>query len=268
MPRIVITSDTHLGITSLPRLIKLLNDIRAAKPDALAIAGDIGEGTENIGIALEEFKSLGIPIAACAGNHDIWNLDKFHPSELLWTQILPNIANENKTIWLENEILTVSGVAIVGSIGWYDYSAQDPAFKTSDEECYSRKREFDADAWMVDWPWSDIEFCNIIRPGFYSRLERAQNDSKIKSIIVVTHCPIYEKQIRRKPGNFKWGFSNAYYGNLTFGKMAEEFDKITHVVSGHTHAGADGIEEINGRSVRVVTLDSQYDDPVFLVLDL
>ncbi len=268
MPRIVITSDIHLGITDLPRVMKLIADIRQQKPDAVAIAGDIGEGPENIGVVLEDFARIGVPVAAAAGNHDVWNHDKRRPSELLWEQILPCIAKSSGTVWLDNENMIVKGIAIVGSTAWYDYSAQDPAFKASEEECRRRKGEFDADAWMVDWPWSDVEFCAKIQRGFVERLMAAQENPLVSEIVVVTHCALFEQQIRRKPGNFKWGFSNAYYGNLTFGKIVSEFSKVTHVISGHSHAGTEAIIDVNGRPVRVITLDSQYNNPLYIVLDL
>jgi predicted phosphohydrolase len=267
MVRIIVTSDTHLGITDYPRIQRLVSDIKALKPDAVAIAGDIGEGADNVAVVLEDFRRLGVPIAACAGNHDVWNHDKRHPSRLMWEQILPSIAESTGTIWLDNTYLIIGEVAIVGSTAWYDYSAQEPAFKTSREETWHRKRECDADAWMVDWPWDDVEFSSIIEPGFRNRLQIAESDPKVKSIIVVTHSPILEQQMTRKPGNVSWGFSNAYYGNLTFGAIMLQFSKVTHAVAGHTHSGEDGIVEHQGRSIRAITLNSQYGNPTFVVID-
>jgi predicted MPP superfamily phosphohydrolase len=247
---------------------KLISDIRAEKPDAVAVAGDIGEGVENIQVVFEEIRSLGIPVGACAGNHDVWKNDKRRTSELIWNQILPSLARSAGITWLDGENMVVGGIAIVGTIAWYDYSAQDPAFKASPEENWKRKGEFDADAWQVDWPWNDIEFCDMIEPGFRARLKQAQDDPSIREIIVVSHSPIFEGQIKRKPGNYKWGFSNAYYGNLTFGSIVAGHDKLTHVVSGHSHAGMESTIMIGNHPARVVTLDSQYNNPVYIGLDL
>jgi hypothetical protein len=266
MPRIVVTSDTHLGITTVPELLKLVESIRREQPDAVVIAGDIGEGVENVEIVLNEFRSLGVPVAACAGNHDLWNHDKRHPSEKMWKEILPDVARSSGGVWLDGENLIVDGIAVVGSVAWYDYSAQDPLFRATEEVVRARKKEFDADAWMIDWPWTDVEFCRMIEPGFRERLTRAQDDPAVREIIVVTHCPIFEGQMKRKPGNFKWGFSNAYYGNLTFGGIVRGFGKVTHAIAGHTHAGMEGVEEINGCPIRVITLDSQYNGPAYEVV--
>lgn len=268
MPRIIITSDTHLGLTNYPRIQKLVADIRALRPDLVAIAGDIGEGNENFAAVLDEFAGIGAHVAACAGNHDLWNHDKKHPSRLMWEQILPSIAESTGTTWLDHVNASIGHIAIVGSTAWYDYSAQDPSAKAPPDECWRRKGETDANAWMIDWPWTDIEFCASIEPGFRTRLEAAQSDPRIESIIVVTHSPIFEQQMTRKPKDPKWAFSNAYYGNLTFGAIVSRFPKVTHSIAGHTHSGEVGTIEIDGRSLRAVTLNSQYGDPKFLVLDL
>lgn len=267
MVRIVVTSDTHLGITEYPRILSLVAEIKSLKPDIVAIAGDIGEGTENISVVLEEFASLNVPFCACAGNHDLWNHDKKNPSRILWGELLHQIAESSGAVWLDHENLTHNGVAIVGTVGWYDYSAQDPAYLASPEVNWARKKEFDADAWMIDWPWNDIEFCEMIKPDFSKRLDLAQDDPDVKAIIVVSHMPLFEKQMTRKPGNFKWGFSNAYYGNLTFGKIVLGFSKVTHAIAGHTHSGEDGIIEHEGRNIRVTTLNSQYGDPKIVLID-
>jgi hypothetical protein len=267
VPRIIITSDTHLGLTEYPRIRKLVADIRARRPTLVTIAGDIGEGVENFGAVLEEFSSLGIPLAACAGNHDLWNNDKKYPSRLLWEQVLPGIAESTGTAWLDRENVILRGVAIVGSTAWYDYSAQDPSVKAPADECWRRKGETDADAWKIDWPWNDLEFCAMIEPGFRARLQSASDDPRVKTIVVVTHSPIFEQQMTRKPDDFKWAFSNAYYGNLTFGEIVRQFPKVTHAIAGHTHSGEEATIEVGGHSLRAVTLNSQYGDPKFTVID-
>ncbi len=268
MPRLVVTADIHLGITDLPRVMKLINDIAAEKPDMVAIAGDIGEGPDNIEIVLQEFKRLGVPVGVVAGNHDVWNADKTCPSKVLFETRIPKITKAAGATWLETENLIHEGIALVGSIAWYDYSAQDPVQKASSEECRRRKRDYDADAWMVDWEWNDLEFCEIIQPPFEQRLKSAQENENVREIVLITHSPIFDAQVTRKPQDRRWAFSNAYYGNLTFGEIASRFSKVTHAVAGHTHSGRDSVIDVEGRKMRVVTLPAEYGDPVCLVLDL
>jgi len=266
--RLIVTSDTHLGITTLPRIKQLVTDIASHKPDAVAIAGDIGEGIENVEIVLGEFSSIGVPVCAVSGNHDVWNHDRINTSLKMWETLLPKVAKASGTTWLENEILIVGDIAIVGTNGWYDYSAQEMAYRVSPDENFKRKGEFDADAWKVDWPWNDIEFCALIEPGFRKRLKEAQENERVREMVVISHSLLFEEQIKRKPDDFRWGFSNAYYGNLTFGRIVSEHSKVTHVVSGHSHFGMDAVIDMNGHPARVITLDSQYNNPAYVILDL
>lgn len=268
MTRLVVTSDTHLGITSHWRVQRLVDEIRAEKPDIVAIAGDIGEGIDNIVAAMDMFSKLELPLAVVAGNHDVWNFDKMHPSKEIWERALPEIIQNRGGVWLETGSLMYGSIAVVGSIAWYDYSAQDPAFKASAEECWRRKGEFDADAWQVDWPWDDIEFSRLIEPAFRERLQAAQDDPSVREIVVITHSPIFEAQMCRKPEDEAWAFSNAYFGNLTMGEMVAQFSKVSHAVAGHTHVARDALIDLKGRPARAITLGSQYRDPVYVVLNL
>ena len=245
MPRIIITSDTHLGLTNYPRIQKLVADIRALRPDLVAIAGDIGEGNENFAAVLDEFAGIGAHVAACAGNHDLWNHDKKHPSRLMWEQILPSIAESTGTTWLDHVNASIGHIAIVGSTAWYDYSAQDPLAKAPPDECWRRKGETDAHAIDDRLAVDRYRVLRLDRARFPTRLEAAQSDPRIESIIVVTHSPIFEQQMTRKPKDPKWAFSNAYYGNLTFGAIVSRFPKVTHSIAGHTHSGEVGTIEID-----------------------
>jgi len=45
------------------------------------------------------------------------------------------------------------------------------------------------------------------------------------------------------------------------------FGKVTHAVAGHTHSGEEGMVEVEGRQVKAITLDSQYGNPKFVVIE-
>jgi predicted MPP superfamily phosphohydrolase len=267
MTRIVVTSDIHYGITQLDAVEQLIGEIATLKPDAVAVAGDIGEPFPNFTRVLDVIAQLGLPTAIVPGNHDVWNRDRTIPSRELWEKRLPEEAAKRGYTYLENEILLVDDIAIIGTIAWYDYSAADPPGAYTMEEFKQRKPEFAGDALFIDWPWDDLEFCRMIEKPFAGRLETAQRDKDVKAILVVTHSPIFEEQILRKPGNINWSFSNAYFGNLTFGKIVSRFDKVRHVVSGHTHAGMQGVVGKVDGEIRVITLDSQYSKPAYVTIE-
>ena len=268
MTRIIVTSDIHLGITKPDVVETLIKDISTLKPDALAVAGDLGEPLQNFNAALDALQRLGIPTAIVPGNHDIWNRNHQIPSRELWDVRLPEEVMKRGFAYLERESILVDDIAIVGTLAWYDYSAASPSQPCAIEEYARLKGEFCGDALFVDWSWDDLQFCKTIEGPFVERLNAAQRDRDVRSILVVTHSPIFDEQIARKPGNERWSFSNAYYGNITFGDIVRKYGKVRHVVSGHTHAGREGLVKTASGEIIVTTLDSQYGKPVFMTVDL
>jgi hypothetical protein len=86
---------------------------------------------------------------------------------------------------------------------------------------------------------------------------------------VVSHVPIFEEQLLRKP-DFDWQFSNAYFGNITLGKHLVKKRKVGAVVSGHTHIGMEGVVQrpvLDGGPLPVFVLGSDYHSPTYSVID-
>src|SRR5262249_511510 len=161
------------------------------------------------------------------------------------------------------------GVALVASMAWYDYSAIDPAFAHLDAETIARKkRDLNNDGVMIDWSFSDRELAARCAAGVVARLEKAQADPDVRRVIVVTHVPLFEQQILRRPENAVWGFSNAYFGHLTLGRAVERFDKVSDVVSGHTHYGRDALVERAGQApIRTRVIGSEYGAPAWVLVE-
>src|SRR5262249_49433846 len=139
--------------------------------------------------------------------------------------------------WLEEEIVRVGDVAIVGSIAWYDYSAVDPGITLSPDDIGKMKHHLNNDSTWIDWERDDREFAAERGAALGERLKEAARDPKVRAILVVTHVPILEEQIERRPKDQLWGVSNAYFGNLTLGAALIGEPKVSAVVSGHTHFG-------------------------------
>ncbi len=91
----------------------------------------------------------------------------------------------------------------------------------------------------------------------------------MRQTVVVTHVPLLECQVLRRPGDADWGFSNAYFGNLALGREVLRRKKVTQVVSGHTHIERHGTERrADGGTVEVRVLGSDYGRPAWLGLTL
>lgn len=74
--KLMLVSDLHLGYhNTRTDLHRWLQRLKAEKPDAILIAGDIIDGSYRPvaeSHMAEEFRNLGIPVFACLGNHDYY----------------------------------------------------------------------------------------------------------------------------------------------------------------------------------------------------
>jgi len=272
VPRVAVISDLHFDpagdLTSPAAVAALVEEIRAAEPAAVVLAGDLGHPLANFRRCLAAFHSLRVPLAVLAGNHDVWHDEVGLGSRELWEHGLADATREAGALWLEDGELRLGDVAIVGSLAWYDYSAAPEHLRYPEEHYAAIKGSLNNDAVMIDWPWTDVEFAWRLRQGLVGKLERLERDASVRSLVVATHVPIFEEQMTRKPGNYQWELSNAYFGSLTTGAAVARFEKVRIVVSGHTHCGRRGTVVREGAPpIEVHVVGSEYGRPAFVVVD-
>ena len=119
--RLLITADLHYNHPkSRPLADEVIDRINAEKADALIVVGDtaVADG-DSLEQCLERFEFAG-PRLFVAGNHELWTHGD--DSYQLFTETLPQRIRNLGWHWLETEPLSIGDVAIVGSVGWYDYS--------------------------------------------------------------------------------------------------------------------------------------------------
>jgi 3',5'-cyclic AMP phosphodiesterase CpdA len=272
--RIAITSDLHYdprGRLTHPSLIHTLaNRIAAGHPDAVILAGDLAHGRRGFDECLSCFTTIRVPLAVIAGNHDIWtDREEGYSSDELWEHILERTTRQHGALWLEKENLVLGETGIVGSLGWYDYSAVDPSIATNEDFLESTKSSLNNDANWIKWDRSDRSFAKELNQAMLVRLQQLETDPRIRNILVVTHVPIVEQQIIRKPQDWRWGLSNAYFGNLTLGHEVLKQSKVRAIVSGHTHLGKEVRVARNSLSdVDVRVVDSDYGSPAYTMVTL
>ncbi len=266
--KVAVTSDLHLPATRAEVILDLAGDIAAFEPQVLVVAGDIGESPSHIERCLSLLKEIvECPILVVAGNHDLWGREA--RSIRLWEVLVPETVRRTGCIWLEGDAWVREGVAVAGTIAWYDYSAADPAVQAAPEVFAREKRHFNVDGVLIDWPWTDPQFAAHVAEPFLATLDRLEADPAVRQTIVVTHVPLLECQMCRRPHDRHWGFSNAYFGNLTLGRQVLARRKVTHIVSGHTHVGRQAVLRLDdGRTVEAHVLASDYGRPVWLPLTL
>lgn len=271
MPKIAITSDLHLGITDAARVRALATRMAEDAPDLTVLAGDLGEPLARFQQCLSLFAEMPGQVAVLAGNHDLWNHG--FPSQALWEQHLPQATQAAGMLWLEGHTWRRDDIAVVGSIAWYDYSAVDPTLPPYPPEHFAlAKRQFNNDGQYLDWPWTDVDFAQRCEKALCAQLQQAEADPSVRTVLVVTHVPIFEAQISRQPDQARWGFSNAYFGNLTIGRRVAVFTKVRAVISGHTHIGRAGVaphllQPTTLPPIAVRVLASDYHQPAYVLVD-
>ncbi len=248
--RIAITADLHWGVRpsgdeATRLLVSVLHD-PDERPDLLILAGDIGAG-KDFGPCLDLFADIPCRKALVPGNHDIW-VEANDPRGDSWTlyeQVLAQEASRRGFHYLDHGplVLEHDGLAIVGTMNWYDYSwsidqlqAREP-----DWEEKLRRKEFSRgrhnDGRFVRWQHTDGSFTEHVVAQFERQL--AQAFQQADRAIVVTHHPAFHGiNFPRDDGPLStdallW---DAFSGNQSLENVLEnESDRIPLIFSGHTH---------------------------------
>jgi 3',5'-cyclic AMP phosphodiesterase CpdA len=267
--KLAITSDLHLPITKEEAVVSLGREIQVFDPQAFIVAGDVGESLADIQRGLQLLREqVRCPIWVLAGNHDVWARPPYD-SRQLWLEQVPATVRSCGCQWLEGTSFVLDGVAVAGTIAWYDYSAADPSVQASRLEFAQQKFHYNADALRIDWEWSDPEFAELVRSPFLSQLDHLESDPSIRRIVVVTHVPIVEEQMHRDASDPRWAFSNAYFGNLSLGYEVLTRRKVSHIISGHTHRGKEAtVERKDGPPILTYVVSSDYEKPDCVALSV
>lgn len=266
---LAITADLHLPITRPEQVAAIADEMAAFKPDAAVLAGDLAESLDELERCLTLFKErLRCSIWVLAGNHDLW-VRRSSDSKGVWLDRLPRAVAAAGCQYFEGQSFIINDTAVAGTIAWYDYSSADPSVQGSAVTFAQHKFEFNNDALLIDWEWSDPEFAAMVSGPFLATLDRLQADPKVSRIVVVSHVPLLEEQMHRNPADQRWAFTNAYFGNLTLGRQVLARSKVTHVLSGHTHIGKTAhVERAGMRSIDTRVLAADYKAPAWIGLTL
>jgi predicted phosphohydrolase len=266
--KLAITSDLHWPMTPEPAIADMAQQVARYDPRALILAGDVAELLHGLTECLALIKQfVTCPIWMLPGNHDLWH--RTVSSQRLWEGRLRETVETSGCHWLEGRSFVVDGVGVAGTVAWYDYSAADPSVHTTAYTFARKKQYFNMDAQYIDWPWSDQEFAAMVAEPFLAEMDKLDADDAVRQTVVVTHVPLLECQMCRRPDNLDWSFSNAYFGNLTLGAKVLQRRKVTHIISGHTHVERQGTEaRADGRLVEARVLASDYGDPHWVGLSL
>jgi len=245
--RLAFTGDLHYGVrkTGDEAIALLVDFLRAAPPDVLIVAGDVGAGQE-FATCLAQFADVPCRKALVAGNHDIWvqEHDERGDSLQVFQEHLPAVSAQHGFHNLDEAplLLPEAGLALAGSINWYDYSWTLAALQkqTPDWEEHLRTKQFSRgrhnDARFVRWPLDDAAFTKQVVARLAGQLALALGT--VNQAIVVTHHPPFRGLSFPRPGpptldGLLW---DAFSGNQRMEDLLRGYERrIPFAFCGHTH---------------------------------
>ena len=254
--RLLITADLHYNHPrSGPLAEALIEEMNSAGGDVLLVVGDtaIADG-DSLERCLSLFRFSG-PKLFIAGNHELWT--RGPDSHQLFTEDLPRRVESLGWQWLESSPFHAGDVAIVGTIGWYDYSFAQPALEIP-RRFYENKvspgaanhlSEFRAllsddvspTARRVTARWNDGKHIKLHRSDetfLRERLNQLEDNLRLvqsadRVIAAVHHLPFHE--LLPNPRIPQWDFAHAFLGSDRIGQTLARFSNVRKVICGHSH---------------------------------
>lgn len=287
--RIIVTSDLHYNIARSKRPTRALAEkICRIGGDVLVFAGDTTGGpASRFEEAFGLFEGFKGPRLAIAGNHDIWVTggdDSLHRYE----NELRDICSQNDVHYLDAEPFYADDAAIVGNMGWYDFSFR-PARLQIPLRYYQAKVAPGAaerlggyqhlepaddvprnalevtTRWMdgerVNLALSDVAFTHKLAETFRRHLAEASERSE-RICAIVHHVPFAELVPHSILPN--WEFATAFHGSELFGEIILDFPKVRRVFCGHIH------KEMRCRRglFEATSIGSTYKEKAYEIFDL
>lgn len=295
--RLFVTADLHYNHRhSRPLADELIDRMNAElQPgDAVLVVGDTAAGDgDELEQCLTRF-SVGGPRLLVAGNHELWT--RRDDSHRLFTDELPARAAAIGWHWLEERPVRLNErVAVVGSIGWYDYGFALPHLGIP-RRFYEHKISpavavrLDEYAFLLattdDITPAGMEVAARWNDGRHVRLHRSDEqflaerlaaldrdlssldaDSAIERVIVgVHHVPMPELMPPKPPEHVMTGkaFAGAFLGSPAIGQMLLRHRKVAEVCCGHSHFPA----QADVGHIRGVNIGSGYRMKMFEVVEV
>ncbi len=267
--RLAICADLHWGFSRNGDAATrdLARTVATLAPDALAIAGDVGEG-DDFGRGLELFAGLPCARLVVPGNHDLWTREPGCSSLERYERQLPAIAAEHGFHYLDGAPYHWGNEAVAGSINWYDYSFADPELEREVpgiRALYPAKRFPQGqhnDGRFVHLEMPDPAFTARVVGRFRQQLRSLPGETE-RVTVVQHHPPVRELFYPTPLATVEQRVWLAYTGNRAMEELVLHDSRIRYVVCGHTHAAC----EANVRGRRCLNIGGNYHWKRLLLLD-
>ncbi|MCI0683154.1 MAG: metallophosphoesterase [Gemmataceae bacterium] len=261
--RIAVTADLHWGHNAAgdDATRQLVEHLRRRPPDLLLLGGDVGSG-DHFAECLRLFGELTCPKALVPGNHDLWvgDDDPRGDSLQVYDDCLPRLCAAHSFHFLDRAPLLFhdQGLAVVGSINWYDYSWSLARLQNEvpDWEWRLRHMAFTRgrhnDRRFVRWRLDDGQFTRHVVAAFARHLDEALA-APARALVLTHHPAFYDLSFPRAgppsvPDGLLW---DAFAGNAALPDVLQRHaERIALVLSGHTHRAREGrLGDIRGINV-------------------
>jgi putative phosphoesterase len=227
--RIGVLSDIHVDLGhAAPEVVVdgLARVMTEHAVDTMIIAGDVAN---DFRISLSTLHTLerrtGARVLFVPGNHDIWN--ESHPRLNSWDiyrELLDFPGNLAR-----GPALLAGGWAVIGDLGWYDYSFGGPEYSVAAFDRMQIGGRLWQDKLKAVWGRSTREMHDY----FLSKLEAQLARNAGRKIILVTHAvPI--RAFTVQPPDAAWNYLNAFLGSSRYGELALAHD-AAYSICGHVH---------------------------------
>ena len=286
--RLLLTADLHYNHgKSRSTADDVIARMNAAGGDVVVVVGDAavadGDWLER---CLGRFAHAG-PKLFVAGNHELWTHGP--DSYAAFAVDLPRRVRALGWQWLETDPFVAGDAAVVGTVGWYDFSFAAPAlgiprrFYTAKVSpgAVARLSEFaHLDAAAADVPdharavvarWNDGKFVKLAGRTDEQFLHEclARLDAQLAALAAVPtvvaavhHLPF--RELLPPPHSAQWDFAKAFLGSDAIGRTLLSHPNVRHAYCGHSHLP---IAATVG-PVRAVNIGSGYRWKTFETLDV
>jgi predicted phosphodiesterase len=275
--RLLVTADLHYNHPKSRRLAdELIERMNTIEADVLLLVGDtaVGDG-DSIEECLSRFR-FGGPKLFVAGNHELWT--NREDSYRLFRGEIPKRIKDAGWHWLEGEPFIEGDLAIVGSVGWYDYSFAQAELKIP-RRFYEAKispgavdqleqhlhlleaaDDVPPHAREICARWNDGQFVKLHRSdeGFLAELlaDLSRQLDSLRSartiIAALHHLPF--AQLLPPSRSAQWDFAKAYLGSAKLGQLLLRYPQVNLLLCGHSHFPADAQVE----HIRAINIGSGY----------
>jgi predicted phosphohydrolase len=253
--------------------------------DALLVIGDtaVADG-RHLEECLSRFTLPGPKLFLC-GNHELWT--HTGDSYALFTEELPRRVEALGWQWLETRPFVARSFAIVGTVGWYDYSlaadrleiprrfyearlSPGAAEYLGRSDLLGDRSDLSPAALELVARWNDGKFVKLHRSDeafleeCLARVESHLRDvTHLPRVVVATHHLPFRELLPPMRFN-QLDFAKAYLGSERIGELIRRFPNVGRVYCGHSHFG------VSARigDLRATNIGSTYRWKTFDVLEL